>query len=158
MRPHFWGLFDASLGNYDFSVFEESEYSKVGQALLLLYVTLMAILMLNLLIARMSSTHDKVDSAAMDEWIYLQVDKYSTSGYQGAYCRFMSYFAFLELLQASSVQSHLISKEKPGSIMLPPPLNLVTSGVELMQAIYLGVSKSVKKTSWAGHVANIILL
>ena len=60
------------------------------------------VLLLNLLIARMSSTHQRINDAAMEEW---------------------SFFV------AKTVQQQILLKERSPLCMLPSPLNLVTTAV-----------------------------
>ena len=59
-------------------------------------------LLLNLLIARMSNTHQRINDAAMEEW---------------------SFFV------AKTVQQQILLKERSPLCMLPSPLNLVTTAV-----------------------------
>lgn len=67
-------LFDATLGNYDFTEFGvHPDLSGVGVAILILFVTLNAILLLNMLIATMSNTHATIAETALEEWSFTKV-------------------------------------------------------------------------------------
>jgi hypothetical protein len=57
-------LVDASMGNYDFSIFDEIEdldYRNFGKAYLLVVVIMFALLILNLIIAILSNTYNIFD-------------------------------------------------------------------------------------------------
>ena len=71
----FLTLYSASLNNFDFTVFDEydSSYVIVGRLALLVFVTLTSIVLINLLIARMSSTHTKITEKATQEWSFIRV-------------------------------------------------------------------------------------
>ncbi len=68
-------LFNAALGNYDTSVFNSNGqiYDTVAIVTLVVFVTLTAIVLLNLLIARMSNTHQKIDEKSRQEWSFVKV-------------------------------------------------------------------------------------
>lgn len=61
-----------SLGNFDLTMNAEGGplYNTIAKLVLLLYLIFTAVILLNLLIARMSGTHDKVDEKARQEWVY----------------------------------------------------------------------------------------
>ncbi len=61
-----------SLGNFDLTMNVEGGpfFNTVAKLVLLLYLVFTAVILLNLLIARMSGTHDKVDEKARQEWVY----------------------------------------------------------------------------------------
>ena len=80
-------LFAATLGSFELFSFENSNnsngsfesygsytpvYSKVialaGNALLILYLLGATVMLLNLLIARMSNTHNRIDGKSLQEW------------------------------------------------------------------------------------------
>jgi hypothetical protein len=66
-------LFSSSLGNFDFEDFHGLANARLGKVVLVVYVTMMAILLLNLLIARMSATHQRINDKALEEFSYLKV-------------------------------------------------------------------------------------
>ena len=71
----FLTLYSASLNNFDFADFNYfgPSYLVVGRAAMLFFVTLTSIVLVNLLIARMSSTHSKITEKATQEWSYIRV-------------------------------------------------------------------------------------
>jgi hypothetical protein len=75
----FLTLFSSSLGNFDFSEFDHLVNASLGKVVLLVYVVMMAILLLNLLIARMSATHQRMDERALAEFSFLKVSCLSSS-------------------------------------------------------------------------------
>ncbi|CAM9217354.1 unnamed protein product [Choristocarpus tenellus] len=98
-------MFQAMLGSFDFSAFdqydgcEKTPLSNVGKVLLMIYLVIMAILLLNLLIAVLSTAHSN---------IYSNVEK--------------------EFLHARTMIMTQAGKSvKKGT--LPPPLNVITSAV-----------------------------
>jgi len=66
-------LFSAIFGGLDFASFQGATYVSVGQGLLIVYTTLIAIVLLNLLIATMANTYAILLSRTEDEWGYLTV-------------------------------------------------------------------------------------
>jgi hypothetical protein len=95
-------LFSASLNNFEFSDFDTPSPSKnvVGTISLLVFVTLTSIVLINLLIARMSSTHNKITEAAVQEWSYTR---------------------------GLTIQQYMLLSEKNPLCMLPAPLNILTA-------------------------------
>ena len=61
-----------SLGNFDLAMTTDNgpAFNTIATLVLLLYLVFTAVILLNLLIARMSGTHDKVDEKARQEWLY----------------------------------------------------------------------------------------
>jgi hypothetical protein len=67
-------LFSSTLGNFDFTIFHgQPLYYDVGVIVLLLYVTMTGIVLINLLIARMSSTYAKIEEKTLQEWSFVKV-------------------------------------------------------------------------------------
>jgi NADH:ubiquinone oxidoreductase subunit K len=67
-------LFSATLGNFDFNEFDgQTNFEIFGTVVMVVFVTLTGIILINLLIARMSSTHQRVESATAQEWCFLEV-------------------------------------------------------------------------------------
>lgn len=94
-------LFSSALSNYDASftqTFEGSPYKYIGVFLLLVYVIFFAVVMLNLVIAQMSSTFETLSERADLEWG----------------------FRFKRL-----VKDYLLLTESNPLCMLSPPLNLI---------------------------------
>jgi hypothetical protein len=96
----FLTLFDAALGNHDFGEFSENKlHEAMGITLMVLYITLVMIVLLNLVIARMSATHEKIDNSALEIW---------------------------SKIQAINVEQFVLIFERNPLCMLPPPFNLIT--------------------------------
>ena len=66
-------LFSAALGQYDFHSFDDSYYVIIGSLVLMIYTTFTAVILLNLLIARMSSAYDMINERSQEEWSFIQV-------------------------------------------------------------------------------------
>jgi hypothetical protein len=69
----FIALFSAAVGGFDFSSFDGSDQAVIGSLLLVVYVTLTAIILLNLLIARMASTHQLIEKDSQAQWSFRKV-------------------------------------------------------------------------------------
>lgn len=69
----FLSLFSAAMGNYDFNSFEDSYYVTIGSLVLMIYSTFTLVILVNLLIARMSSAHDTINERSQEEWSFIQV-------------------------------------------------------------------------------------
>jgi hypothetical protein len=74
----FLTLFSATLSTFNFADVDSQgpifdQYGPFGVIVLILFVTLTAILLVNLLIAKMSTTHDRIESKAFEEWSFLRV-------------------------------------------------------------------------------------
>ncbi|CAM9341169.1 unnamed protein product, partial [Choristocarpus tenellus] len=61
-------MFRAMLGDFSFEDFSEAEYGDVGKVLLVVYLTIMSIMLLNLLIAVLSTVHSEVNTNADKEF------------------------------------------------------------------------------------------
>jgi hypothetical protein len=57
-------LFTAAVGSFDLAVFENLEFGHFGQGLMMVYVVWALILLLNLVIARMTTRHDEINQHA----------------------------------------------------------------------------------------------
>jgi hypothetical protein len=67
-------LFSSTMGNFDFSIYHgQPLYNAVGVVVLVLYVTMTGIVLVNLLIARMSSTYSKIEEKSLQEWSFVKV-------------------------------------------------------------------------------------
>ena len=58
-------LFDAALGSHDFDIFKNDT---VGVMMMVVYIVVVMIVLLNLVVARMSATHEKIDVSALEVW------------------------------------------------------------------------------------------
>jgi hypothetical protein len=70
-------MFSAAFGNYETNFAEsfpdfDDRFRSLSIAIELVYVVFTAVLLLNLVIARMSATHDKIDKIAFEEWRFLR--------------------------------------------------------------------------------------
>ena len=100
----FLSLYSATLGGFNFDV-EGSEYSSInslGVAFLTVYVLGSSVLLLNLLVACMSATYQRIADKSMQEW---------------------SFFI------AKTVQQFIIIEERSPFNVLPAPLNIITSAL-----------------------------
>jgi len=88
-------LNSATLGNFNIE-----DIDPYLELLIAIYMLSSAILLINLLIARMSTTYQRINDKALQEWSYVY---------------------------ASTVQSFVLIKEKSPLSMLPAPLNLITT-------------------------------
>lgn len=64
----FLTLFDAALGEHSFEIFDRSPHRGYGVFLMVVFIALVMIVLLNLVIARMSATHDNIDSVSVESW------------------------------------------------------------------------------------------
>src|SRR5206468_2711230 len=60
--------FVAMLGEFDLSLFTATRYTFISISLLIIYVITITILLLNLLIAMMQDTYEKINKAAEMQW------------------------------------------------------------------------------------------
>ena len=61
-------LFDAAVGNHEFKWVMGESYELIGIVLLGVFVVFAAVLLVNLIVARMSATHDKIDERSLEVW------------------------------------------------------------------------------------------
>jgi hypothetical protein len=66
-------LFQSTLGNFDFGALDGSTYYGIGTAVLVLFLVLTTVLLLNLLIAQMSSTYSRIKDKSKEEWSFIMV-------------------------------------------------------------------------------------
>jgi hypothetical protein len=129
-------LFAYTLGDFDFDSYrtDSSHVNSLGNILAIIYLIVTTIIMLNLLIARMTSTYEDVSRQAFGRWSFIK---------------------------AQTVHNLLLLKERKSTTMLPPPLNLATIFVYPLHrlvresALYYGEKKYV---SIGGTVSNVILV
>jgi fumarate reductase subunit D len=97
-------LFSASMGNFDYEEFRENSgaVSVYGIAVLTTFLVLTSILLLNLLIARLSSTYNMISERSIEEFSYIK---------------------------AKNVKKYLRHSEASPLCMLPPPLNAIPTVV-----------------------------
>lgn len=95
-------VFSYALSDFDFSVFDSSSkwVNSLGQGVLIVYLLFVAVLLINLLIAKMSSAYEVIDQLAGEVWAF-------------AKCK--------------TVTRHLLLKERHVFCMLLPPFNLLTA-------------------------------
>eukprot|EP01033_Poteriospumella_lacustris_P001867 gene1867-1359_t len=95
-------LFSSTVQNFDFNgLFATSNeaVNTIGPLLQICFVVMSSIVLLNLLIARMTNSHQRISSQALREWSFSQ---------------------------AKTVSNLLLWKEKNGMSMLPPPFNFIS--------------------------------
>ena len=97
----FIALFDASLFNYDHTIFDgQFPFWSLGTTLQITFTVFAGIVLMNLLIAKMSQTYQRISSISYDTWQYSKAE--------------------------ATFENLLIGERSPFS-MLPPPLNIVPS-------------------------------
>jgi hypothetical protein len=125
----FLTLFDAALGDHDFSIFNGS---KIGISLMVLYTVLVMIVLLNLVIARMSATHNKLDDTSLEVW---------------------------SKIQAVNVAEFVLIFDRNALCMLPAPFNLISIAAYVLEFCFESpiADGSVKiKLSFAGTTSDKI--
>jgi hypothetical protein len=88
-------LFDAAIGDHDFAMFDGDG---IGEIMMVGYIVLLSLVLLNLVVARMSATHEKLNASALEVW--------SRS-------------------QALNAEEFLLLEDRKPLCMLPAPLNIV---------------------------------
>jgi hypothetical protein len=97
-------LLQHTLTGVDFSIieFDNEIITVMAKVLVILFLVITAVLLLNLLIARMTSSYQRVNERAFEEWSFLK---------------------------AKTVEQYLLVAEPYVLNMLPPPLNILTIAV-----------------------------
>jgi hypothetical protein len=133
-------LFDAALGNHDFDAFGQSnDHQSIGIVLMMVYTILVMIVLLNLIIARMSATHEKIDKSALEVWARMQ---------------------------AINTEDFLLLYERNPMCMLPAPLNIfsclaaaVAIVYKLSSSVFSGLFQTEsEKSAASGSSPNPLLL
>eukprot|EP01039_Chlorochromonas_danica_P002755 gene2755-3008_t len=93
-------LFQFTLSDFDFTIFDSPNalMNGLGQVVLAVYLVFTAILLINMLIAKMSNAYQRIDEKALQEWSFAK---------------------------AQTVQEMLLLKEKHPFCMLMPPFNIL---------------------------------
>ena len=131
-------LLDAVLGSHDSSVYDgEFPFVNLGVVLQYAFLIFTSIVLINLLIAKMSSTFSDVSAHAFNQWQYIK---------------------------AATTRDFLLLGEKSPLCMLPPPFNLATTFVYPLHYYTLWkfksdltLDKEAKVLSVGGAVADIII-
>ena len=63
-----FALFDAAVGNHEFKLVIGESYELIGILLLGVFIVFAAVLLVNLIVARMSATHEKINERALEVW------------------------------------------------------------------------------------------
>jgi hypothetical protein len=124
----FLTLLDAALGSHDFSVFEGTGYDFIGTGLMVVYIVLVTIILLNLVIARMSATHQKIDDTSLEVW---------------------------SKLQGANVEEFVLIFERNPLCMLPPPFNLISIAAALLSNLFLSSPQSTGKPTHDEAVISV---
>jgi len=93
-------LFESTLGSFDFTTFNDSIYKTFGMVVLTAFLLLTTILLINLLIAQMSSTYDRISNKSREEYAFVK---------------------------ANELADYLLLTERHPLCMLPAPLNAATA-------------------------------
>lgn len=147
----FLTLFDAALGQHNFSVFDREDDNNilntslpsdsfkdwfkqfVGASLMVSYIVLVMIVLLNLIVARMTSTHDKIETRSLEIW---------------------------SKVQSKNVDEFVMNYDRNPMCMLPAPFNLIPISCSLCEWISglrkpdLEPSSSIK--SITGTVCDVV--
>ena len=71
----FTTLFSATVGQFTYQDFYQSYYQTIATIMLILYIVMTNILLINLLIAQMSSTYDRIFTKSREEWAFIKVSQ-----------------------------------------------------------------------------------
>jgi hypothetical protein len=128
-------LFSMTMNNFMFNVFNatSSSVNSIGILLMMLFIVMTSVILLNLLIARMTSSHERVQKQALREWSFAQ---------------------------AQTVSSLILWQEKNSLSMLPPPLNLLSGMFGFIDSFLLPkiFQKQQYAISLAGTFSNFLLV
>jgi hypothetical protein len=122
-------LFEYTLTNFDFSIFQTDSVvvNTIGVIVLIVFLLMTAIVLFNLLIARLTNVHDRLMDAAVVEWTYIKSDL---------------------------VGKNVLLREMHPFKIIPPPFNIVT--VVLAPVHFLVLRQGgPHRISIAGTVANL---
>lgn len=128
-------LFSFTMGNFEFNVFNATSkiVNTMGTMLMMVFITMTAVVLINLLIARMTSSHERVHEQALREWSFSQ---------------------------AQTVSSLLLWSEKNPLSMLPPPFNffaMLFGAIDFYCKPTAAVHGRDSTVSFAGTASNVIL-
>jgi hypothetical protein len=132
----FLTLFSAAFGNYDnsFETLAEQPFKTLGLIVMLLYIVLSAVLLLNLIIARMAATHQRIDEQSFQQWLFTKTQV---------------------------TFANLLIEETHPLCMLPPPLNFVPAVCFPFHFAMIQYKRNTKSTepflSVSGTVADIFV-
>jgi hypothetical protein len=70
-------LFQSTLGSFDFGALSGPPFNGVGTAVLVAFLVLTSVLLVNLLIAQMSSTYSRIKDKSREEWAYVMVRSFA---------------------------------------------------------------------------------
>lgn len=105
-------MFQFTVGNFDFEAFDSTSslVNALAQLVLAVYLILTAILLMNLLIARMTNAYQRVDDKAVQEWSFAKTQ---------------------------TVLQYLLLRERNVLCMLPSPFNLITAVCYPLQGYFM---------------------
>lgn len=127
----FLTLFQSTLGEFDFDAFTGT-FKMLGWLVMVLFLTLTNVLLVNLLIAQMSNTYNRIIQKSREEWTFVKVlcalrhPPFVLVLHIFMLNFFPCFHALSCTTQASYVQDNMLLDESNPFCMLPPPLNLVT--------------------------------
>ena len=95
-------MLSAALGNYDMTMFhtQDSPYYYLCFFIIFFYITVSALVLVNLVVARMTASHDTIDENSFEDWNFEK---------------------------ALTTEQFIMVEEKHPLNMLPAPLNLITA-------------------------------
>ena len=67
------GLYEADDYKWEYDMQVHDHIANTGIVVYIVFVALMGIVLINLLVARMAGTHDRIDAQAKAEWGFTQV-------------------------------------------------------------------------------------
>jgi len=155
----FLSLFSATLGGFtffnptsadddiNFQIASTNFSANIGNFLLVIFLLFSTVMLLNLLIARMANTHNKIDGKSTQEWSYFM---------------------------GQTLQNFILLREKSCLSMLPAPFNLLTAIFLPIQyllknkGMFISISKinlllllllfNIKKAEWLKQLALLVQL
>ena len=116
-------LFDAALGGHEFQSFQGHKYQDVGIVAMSLYIVFAVIILMNLIIARMSSAHEAMNEKSFELWSMVMANNIEGIAFSPFHTH--SIF-FLHSLTHSLTLSHTLSPF-PFSHTFPLSLSLTLS-------------------------------
>lgn len=104
-------LLDASMGNVAWDYFDgDNPYFELGIFLQIIFILFFAVILFNLLIAKMTTTYEQKEKASLEDWEYTKAD---------------------------IVKQFMLIGEASPLCMLPVPLNLITTALYIPHALII---------------------
>lgn len=117
MNPHnvFFSAFGLLYGNFNVQSGKDPLYF-LGVIIMVAYIVFTSILLMSLVVARMSATHNEIEEKSFERW---------------------------QFTKAQTVEQYLLLEEKRPDCMLPPPFNIFPIVVWPLHTLYLNHKRKV---------------